>query len=138
MIRIDLQSRVPIYEQLKSQIIQLSVLGVWDENQKLPSVRSLAREIGVNPNTVQKAYQELEREGILCTVPGKGSFVSAGTIAREQVRRKGLDEVRQSAAKAVQCGCTVQEVLQAAQEAAEQSQGHVAAEPSQQTGGEKQ
>ena len=132
MIRIDLQSRVPIYEQLKSQIIRLSALGIWDENQKLPSVRSLAREIGVNPNTVQKAYQELEREGILCTVPGKGSFVSAGAVAREQVRRRELDEVRQSAVQAVQRGCTVQEVLQAAREGAEQAAQHEA-----QTGGEK-
>lgn len=133
MIRIDLQSRVPIYEQLKSQIIRLSALGIWDENQKLPSVRSLAREIGVNPNTVQKAYQELEREGILCTVPGKGSFVSTGAVAREQVRRRELDEVRQSAAQAVQRGCTVQEVLQAAREGAEQAAQHEA-----QTGGEKE
>ena len=55
MIQIDLQSRVPLYEQLQEQIIRLSMLGILDENQQLPSVRALAREVGVNPNTVAKA-----------------------------------------------------------------------------------
>ena len=52
MIKIDLQSRTPIYEQLQEQILRLSLLGVLDQNEQLPSVRALAREIGVNPNTV--------------------------------------------------------------------------------------
>ena len=67
MIKIDLQSRTPIYEQLQEQILRLSLLGVLDQNEQLPSVRALAREIGVNPNTVAKAYQELERQGIIYT-----------------------------------------------------------------------
>ena len=71
MIKIDLQSRTPIYEQLQEQILRLSLLGVLDQNEQLPSVRALAREIGVNPNTVAKAYQELERQGIIYTVPGR-------------------------------------------------------------------
>lgn len=76
MIQIDLQSRVPLYEQLQEQIIRLSMLGILDENQQLPSVRALAREVGVNPNTVAKAYQQLEQQGIIYTVSGRGSFVS--------------------------------------------------------------
>ena len=67
MIQIDLQSRVPLYEQLQEQIIRLSMLGILDENQQLPSVRALAREVGVNPNTVAKAYQQLEQQGIIYT-----------------------------------------------------------------------
>ena len=63
MIKLDLQSRVPLYEQLQEQIIHLSLMGVLEANEQLPSVRSLAREVGVNPNTVAKAYQELERRG---------------------------------------------------------------------------
>ena len=70
MIQIDLQSRVPLYEQLQEQIIRLSMLGILDENQQLPSVRALAREVGVNPNTVAKAYQQLEQQGIIYTVSG--------------------------------------------------------------------
>ena len=92
MIRIDLQSRVPIYEQLKSQIVRLSALGIWDENQKLPSVRSLAREIGVNPNTVQKAYRLLEEEGLIQSRSGAKSCVvlEAGTTRR--VREQLLEQ----------------------------------------------
>lgn len=111
MIQIDLQSRVPIYEQLKTQIIRLSMLGVLDENERLPSVRSLAREIGINPNTVQKAYQDLERDGIIYTVSGKGSFVSADLAVKKQVREKALAAVTESARKAASCGCSDEEIL---------------------------
>ena len=58
MIKLDMQSRKPIYEQLKEQILRLTMLGVLSADEKLPSVRSLARDVGINPNTVQKAYQE--------------------------------------------------------------------------------
>ena len=78
MIQIDLQSRVPLYEQLQEQIIRLSMLGILDENQQLPSVRALAREVGVNPNTVAKAYQQLEQQGIIYTVSGKGQLCFTG------------------------------------------------------------
>lgn len=76
MFVLELQSRVPIYEQMKRKIMELVVLGVLQTDEQLPSVRSLARELGVNPNTVQKAYQELEREGVLYSVTGRGSFVA--------------------------------------------------------------
>ena len=66
MIKLDLQSRIPLYEQLEEQIIRLSLLGVLDEHEQLPSVRALARDVGVNPNTVAKAYQELERQALSC------------------------------------------------------------------------
>ena len=88
MIKIDLQSRTPIYEQLQEQILRLSLLGVLDQNEQLPSVRALAREIGVNPNTVAKAYQELERQGIIYTVPGRGSFVSPDVLRLEGPKRE--------------------------------------------------
>ena len=55
MIKLDLQSRIPLYEQLEEQIIRLSLLGVLDEHEQLPSVRALARDVGVNPNTVAKS-----------------------------------------------------------------------------------
>lgn len=87
MIKLDLQSRIPLYEQLEEQIIRLSLLGVLDEHEQLPSVRALARDVGVNPNTVAKAYQELERQGIIYTVTGKGSFVSPDVLSLEQPRK---------------------------------------------------
>lgn len=115
MIKIDLHSRQPIYEQLKEQVIKLSMLGLMEKDEKLPSVRSLAREIGINPNTVQKAYQELEREGLIYTVSGKGSFISSDEKVRPQIQKKSLEEVTTSARRAAEHGCTKEEILLAAE-----------------------
>lgn len=76
MFSIDLTSRIPIYEQIYENIINLIVKGRLAENDQLPSVRAFAKDAGVNPNTVAKAYQELERTGIIYSVPGRGSFIS--------------------------------------------------------------
>ena len=76
MFSIDLTSRIPIYEQIHDNIISLIVKGTLSENDQLPSVRALAKNTGVNPNTVAKAYQELERNGIIYSVPGRGSFIA--------------------------------------------------------------
>ena len=76
MFYINFQSRVPIYEQLRKNVIKLATIGLLKENEQLPTVRSLAKQLGVNPNTVQKAYQLLEHEGIIDSIAGKGSFIS--------------------------------------------------------------
>lgn len=112
MIKLDLQSRVPLYEQLQEQIIRLSLLGVLGENEQLPSVRSLAREVGVNPNTVAKAYQELERQGIIYTVSGRGSFVSPNVLSLQSPRQAALDEVFAALDKALSRGIPPEELLQ--------------------------
>lgn len=76
MFSIDLTSRIPIYEQIYTKIIELAISGTLNENDQLPSVRNLAKDTGVNPNTVAKAYQELERKGVIYSVPGRGSFIA--------------------------------------------------------------
>ncbi|MFL0364412.1 GntR family transcriptional regulator [Bacillus sp. PK3_68] len=76
MFTIDTRSRIPIYEQLMSKLKELIIREVWKEDEQLPSVRSLAQDLTINPNTIQKAYRELEREGYIYSIPGKGSFVS--------------------------------------------------------------
>ncbi|SOC44526.1 GntR family transcriptional regulator [Salinicoccus kekensis] len=76
MFNIDLKSRMPIYEQLVNHIRMLIIQNVLETDEKLPSVRSLAQELTINPNTIQKAYRELENEGYIYSVPGKGNFVS--------------------------------------------------------------
>jgi GntR family transcriptional regulator len=76
MFSIDLTSRIPIYEQIYSSIVDMVISGTLNENDQLPSVRSFAKDAGVNPNTVAKAYQELERNGIIYSVPGRGSFIA--------------------------------------------------------------
>lgn len=113
MIQIDLQSRVPLYEQLQEQIIRLSMLGILDENQQLPSVRALAREVGVNPNTVAKAYQQLEQQGIIYTVSGRGSFVSPDVLSLQSLRQAALQEVLDAVDKALSRDVSPQQLLDA-------------------------
>ena len=113
MIQIDLQSRVPLYEQLQEQIIRLSMLGILDENQQLPSVRALAREVGVNPNTVAKAYQQLEQQGIIYTVSGRGSFVSPDVLSLQSLRQAALQEVLDAVDKALSRGVSPQQLIDA-------------------------
>lgn len=113
MIQIDLQSRVPLYEQLQEQIIRLSMLGILDKNQQLPSVRALAREVGVNPNTVAKAYQQLEQQGIIYTVSGRGSFVSPDVLSLQSLRQAALQEVLDAVDKALSRGVSPQQLLDA-------------------------
>ena len=90
MLTIDLQSRQPIYEQLIYRMSELVALGALAPGEQLPSVRALARDLGINPNTVQKAYQELERRGVICSVAGKGSFIAGG----ETLRMRSLEKIR--------------------------------------------
>ncbi|MZQ75870.1 MAG: GntR family transcriptional regulator [Peptoclostridium sp.] len=76
MFELDLRSRVPIYEQLVEKLKKLIISDMLRENEQLPAVRTLAKELTINPNTIQKAYRELERQGYIYSIPGKGSFVS--------------------------------------------------------------
>lgn len=76
MYLITLQGKDSIYEQIKNQITKFVELGVLKANDKLPSVRSLASDLGINPNTVQRAYAQLEKEGIIYTMNKKGAFVA--------------------------------------------------------------
>lgn len=89
MFQINLSSRIPIYEQLYNKIIELIMKGQLKEEDQIPSVRALAKELGVNPNTVQKAYQELERNGIIFSVTGRGNFIAP--IDKKLVTEKALD-----------------------------------------------
>ena len=88
MFDIDVKSRVPIYEQIIENVKRLIIQGVLLPEEKLPSVRSLAQELTINPNTIQKAYRELEREGFVISRPGKGSFVNdmTETMNREHIK----------------------------------------------------
>lgn len=77
LITVDLRDRKQLYEQLIDNIKGLILSGELEPDSKLPSVRNLARELGINPNTIQKAYSELERTGVIMTLPGRGSIVLA-------------------------------------------------------------
>ena len=79
MLHIDFRDPRPIYKQVKENLRRLMVTGAIREGEKLPSVRALASSLAINPNTIQRAYEALEAEGYLCSVPGKGSFAAAGS-----------------------------------------------------------
>ena len=76
MILLDYRDSRPIYEQVQDGLRKLMVSGVLREGEKLPSVRALAGQLAINPNTIQRAYEALEREGYVYSVPGKGSFAA--------------------------------------------------------------
>lgn len=109
MFQLDLQSRIPIYEQMKKKIVELVLTGVLPVGEQLPSVRSLAREVGVNPNTVQKAYQELERDGIIVTIGGKGSFIARFTEGENPLKQQARTVLRSAAAQASMSGIPLED-----------------------------
>lgn len=76
MIVIDYRDKRPLYEQVAEKLAHLIICGVLESNTKLPSVRSLAMDLSVNPNTVQRAYTQLEQEGYIYTVVGRGNYVT--------------------------------------------------------------
>lgn len=90
MFQIDAMSRTPVYEQIISQVEKIILGGVLRAGDQLPSVRSLSIELSVNPNTIQKAYGELDIRGIISTVPGRGCFVTetARNTLRARSRQK--------------------------------------------------
>lgn len=86
MILLDFKDSRPIYEQVAEKLQEMMLLGVLEEGAQMPSVRSLATELSINPNTIQRAYAELERKGCIYTVRGRGSF--AGNVAALRKMKK--------------------------------------------------
>lgn len=96
MILIDYKSRKPIYEQIIDNVKELIVSGVLERDEQLPSVRQLAQELAINPNTIQKAYAELERQGVIYSLKGRGSFVGSSLNELRSVQQAALlEEVAQ-------------------------------------------
>ena len=93
MLILDYKDRRPIYEQVVSKFEELMLLGAMKENEPLPSVRSLAMELSINPNTIQRAYAELERQGYIYSVKGRGSFVADNRQIRERKRQEIWDQL---------------------------------------------
>ncbi len=111
MFDVDTRSRIPIYEQLKDQILNFIRLGILEQDAKLPSIRSVALEIGANVNTVKRAFQELEMEGVIYTVTGKGSFVSPTAFDSNSAAEKALDSIAEQLRSAKHKGVTKEEMI---------------------------
>ena len=90
MITLNYRDARPIYEQVRDGLRRLIVSGAIADGEKLPSVRALASQLAINPNTIQRAYRELEAEGYICSVPGRGSFVCQQDAALEARRAELL------------------------------------------------
>lgn len=122
LITVDLRDRKQLYEQLVDNIKNLILIGELSPDEKLPSVRSLARELGINPNTIQKAYSELERQGIILTLPGRGSVVTSKTDdLMEKQKEKLKGELSVIANQAAEIGIKKNEFVNMAASAWNQS-----------------
>ena len=96
MIQLNYRDSKPIYEQIKDGLRRLVVSGAVKKDEKLPSVRELATSLSINPNTIQKAYRELEQEGYIYTIAGKGSFAAQRAdvaSGRNEELMKEFDEI---------------------------------------------
>lgn len=111
MINLDYQSRTPIYEQIIEEIERYVALGILKPEEQLPSVRELATELGINPNTVKKAYTELERKGVTVTLSTKGTYIAYNTekIVEEKIEEK-LKEIRKLVKDIEQMGLSEEEI----------------------------
>ena len=93
MIIIDYNDKRPIYEQIADRFQTLIISGVMEADEKLPSVRTLAVELSINPNTIQRAYMELEKDGFIYTVKGRGNFVKKDDELIHRQKEKLLAEL---------------------------------------------
>lgn len=111
MFILDYKSRLPIYEQLYNYIINIASVGAYGENEQLPSTRALASELGINPNTVLKAYQMLEKDGIIVTIPGKGSFITEKSSALALKKQMVLLSLKEAIIDAKNCDISQSELV---------------------------
>ena len=111
MISLNYRDSRPIYEQIKDGLRKLIVTGAMAPDEKLPSVRALATQLSINPNTIQRAYNELEGAGYIYSVPGKGSFASGSMDADAARRKELLTRVRELVTELRYLGVTDEELL---------------------------
>ena len=110
MVTINYRDGRPIYEQVKDDLRRMMLTGLLPPDEKLPSVRSLAMELSINPNTIQRAYVELERQGYIYTVKGKGSFVADNTAMKENRKKEVLLQVSDMIDEAIRVGIPGDEI----------------------------
>lgn len=110
MIELDYKSGVPIYDQLISGIVRLKMLGALKGGDPLPSVRAMAQKLGINPNTVQRAYAVLEEKGIIYSVAGKGSFLADDSASSSALYEISLKEFKRAVLDAARMGISADEL----------------------------
>lgn len=112
MISINYRDPRPIYEQIQSELRRLMLTGALPPGSRLPSVRELAGQLAINPNTIQRAYRELEADGYILSVAGKGSFVAQVDRIAEQQKKQAVSAFRTAAQRLRALGLTDAQLAQ--------------------------
>lgn len=112
MFNLDYQSRLPIYEQIVEQFERYIAYGVFKPKEQVPSIRELAASLGINPNTVKKAYEELEKRGVIITVSTKGTFVTDNIkqVVKGKIKDK-INVIKENIKELEKLGMTKEEIL---------------------------
>ena len=139
LIELDYKDRRPIYEQVTEKLASMMMLGVLEENSQLPSVRSMAVALSINPNTIHRAYAELERQGYIYSIKGKGSFVTDTSKMKQSRQKEAREKVLEAASEAARLGLGQDEIIEAAREGIRQSEYAEAENPAgkSETGGDE-
>ena len=116
MIVLDYRDRRPLYEQVTEKLEELMFSGVLPPDSRLPSVRSMATELSINPNTIQRAYAELERQGYIYSIQGKGSFVSDGRYLAEGIRKDWEKQFDAAIEEGLRIGVSYQDMIKILEE----------------------
>ena len=111
MITIDYQSKLPLYEQIAERFQALILRGALPPGSQMPSVRSLAVELSINPNTIQKAFALLEQQGYIYPVRGRGNYVSDTAKLAENKKHSLMEEIRQLLRQGKELGITRSEYI---------------------------
>ena len=112
MITLDYADRRPIYEQVIDKMKDLVLLGVLTTDEQLPSVRELAMDLSINPNTVQRAYAELERQGVIYCVKGRGNFVAGNSSLKDKQKEELKLQLSDLVKKAQKADMTEEEFIE--------------------------
>ena len=111
IIIIDYKDAHPIYEQIVERFKTLILKGVMQPDEQMPSVRSLAMELSINPNTIQKAYADLERQGFIYTVKGRGNFVADDSGLAQKRRSEYLDQILKLAKEVMEIDMPKEQII---------------------------
>ena len=122
MIILDYQDRRPIYEQITERFRTLIYQGALPAGSRLPSVRQLAMELSIYPNTIQRAYMTLEQEGLIYPVKGKGNFVAETSLIQEKSKEDFRKDFKGLIKKGIQTGITEEEMLSMVRKNCEEEQ----------------
>ncbi len=122
MILLDYRDKRPLYEQVVEKLEKMIISGGMEPLTRMPSVRSLAMELSVNPNTIQRAYAQLEQDGYLYTVSGRGSYVTAENEWRENKQGKVLREWKEMTLQAKEMGITESQLTESLRQIYEEAE----------------